>query len=463
MPLFSEIVINKFSHEPTRGQHAFFNEIDYFLAHKGNAVFLLKGYAGTGKTSIVSALVNTLPLFNYKFLLLAPTGRAAKVMSAYAQRMAFTIHKIIYKQKSDSATGELKFKLQSSYHKKTIFIVDEASMLSDSAEFGYSGLLQDLLKFVFTHADNKLILIGDSAQLPPVGQTRNTALTKAFYTERGDTVFEIELDEVMRQELDSGILYNATELRRRLKQGSGEIKFSTRSFHDIFRMTSEKMEEGLRYAYNKYGTANTIVVCRSNKSAVNYNLFIRRQIHFFDNELDVGDILMAVRNNYTYAPPDSPSGFLANGDFMEIVKIYGFEEQYGFRFADLELKMESSESFEAKVLLDTIYSSTTSLSSEENKELYQLVSVDYADIKPQRKMREALASDKYLNAVQVKFAYAVTCHKSQGGQWDAVFIDQGYIANDKIDPDRLKWLYTAFTRASRELFLVNFNINQFET
>ncbi len=463
MPLFSEIVIHKFLHKPTRGQQAFFHETDNFLAQKGNAVFLLKGYAGTGKTSIVSALVNTLPLFNYKFLLMAPTGRAAKVMSAYAKRMAFTIHKIIYKQKSDPGTGELKFKLQRSYHKKTIFIVDEASMLSDNAEFGYSGLLQDLLTFVFTHDDNKLILIGDSAQLPPVGQTMSTALTKAFYNERGDTIFEIELDEVMRQELDSGILFNATELRKRLKQDTGEIKFSTGPFHDIFRMTSEKMEDGLRYAYNKYGTANTIVICRSNKSAVNYNLFIRRQIHFFDNELDVSDILMVVRNNYTYAPPDSPSGFLANGDFMEIVKIYGFEEQYGFRFADLELKMESSESFEAKVLLDTLYSSTTSLSAEENKGLYQQVSVDYADIKPQRKMREALASDTYLNAVQVKFAYAVTCHKSQGGQWDAVFIDQGYIPDDKMDPDRLKWLYTAFTRATRELFLVNFKINQFET
>jgi len=462
VPLFSEIATSKFAHEPTKGQLRFFEKMDNFLEFKKKSVFLLKGYAGTGKTSIVAALVTVLPLFNFKFVLLAPTGRAAKVMSGYSGRQAFTIHKIIYRQKSDPSTGELNFLLQKSYNRKTIFIVDEASMLSDSSDFGDPGLLEDLLKYVFMNDDNKIVLIGDTAQLPPVGQKSSPALSKDYYLVRSEEVFDVVLDEVMRQESNSGILKNATLLRKHDPRHSNEmVKFSTRSFNDVFRISSERMEEGLRYAYDKYGPANSIIVCRSNKTAVNYNTFIRRQILFFENELDVGDILMVVRNNYTYSPPGTPSGFLANGDFMEIIKIYGFEELYGFRFADLELRMGSSESFEAKVLLDTLYTSSTSLNSEEIRELYARVSEKYLDVSPIKKRREAIHSDTYLNAVQVKFAYALTCHKSQGGQWEAVFIDQGYVKNND-DTDKLKWLYTAFTRATKELFLINFHVSQFE-
>jgi len=462
VPLFSEITTSKFAHEPTKGQLRFFQKMDNFLEFKKKSVFLLKGYAGTGKTSIVAALVTVLPLFNFKFVLLAPTGRAAKVMSGYSGRQAFTIHKIIYRQKSDPSTGELNFLLQKSYNRKTIFIVDEASMLSDSSDFGNPGLLEDLLKYVFMNDDNKIVLIGDTAQLPPVGQKSSPALSKDYYLVRSEEVFDVVLDEVMRQESNSGILKNATLLRKHDSRHDDEmVKFSTRSFNDVFRISSERMEEGLRYAYDKYGPANSIIVCRSNKTAVNYNTFIRRQILFFENELDVGDILMVVRNNYTYSPPGTPSGFLANGDFMEIIKIYGFEELCGFRFADLELRMGSSESFEAKVLLDTLYSSSTSLNSEEIRELYARVSEKYLDVSPIKKRREAIHSDTYLNAVQVKFAYALTCHKSQGGQWDAVFIDQGYVKNND-DTDKLKWLYTAFTRATKELFLINFHVSQFE-
>ena len=416
-----------------------------------------------GKTSIVSALVSTLPLFNYKFLLLAPTGRAAKVMSQYSGRSAFTIHKIIYKQVADPSSGDLKFRLQKSYNQKTLFIVDEASMLADSKEFGTSGVLQDLLKYVFSHEDNKVLLIGDTAQLPPVGQSESTALMSDYYESKGHHVKQVELKEVMRQELDSGILYNATGLRDSLISKSG-IGFSTKSFDDIFKMNSEKMEDGLRYCYDKFGIGNTIIICRSNRSAVKYNQFIRRQIHFTENELDVGDIIMVVRNNYFFTPENTPAGFIANGDFLEIMKIFGFEEKYGHRFANLELRflgLENAEKFEAKVILDTIYSDSPALSQEENRNLYLRVSEDHIDYNSERARREAIKKDEYLNALQIKFAYALTCHKSQGGQWNAVFVDQGYITEDKRDDDYTRWLYTAVTRATDVLFLLNFSPDQF--
>jgi len=466
MPLFSEIVKHKFPHIPTDGQLQFFRNMDQFLETEGNAFFLLKGYAGTGKTSIITALVNTLPSFNYKFVLIAPTGRAAKVMTFYSKRSAFTVHKIIYKQTGDPSTGELEFKPQKNYYKKSIFIVDEASMLSVKSDFGKRGLLEDLVKFAFTDPDNKLLMIGDGAQLPPIGQSESNALKSMYYDHYQVPLFESELNEVMRQEKESGILLNATNLRNLLANES-PIKIKTKSFEDIFRMNSAKMEEGLRYAYNKYGIGNTIIVCRSNKAAVNYNLFIRRQIHFYEEELEVGDILMSVRNNYHYAPSESPSGFIANGDFMEIVKVLGFEEMHGFRFADLELQMynnedDSGERFQAKVLLDTIYSNSTSLNEEQNSTLWRSVSEDYMNIESVKARNEAISKDVFLNAIQVKFAYALTCHKAQGGQWSAVFIDQGYIHEDQNMTDRIKWLYTAFTRATDELFLINFQQDQFE-
>ena len=464
MPKFSDILGQKFQFAPTSGQRDFFQQMDSFLEDKGNNVFLLRGYAGTGKTTIVSALVSTLPLFNYKFLLLAPTGRAAKVMSQYSGRSAFTIHKIIYKQVADPSSGELSFKLQKSYNRKTLFIVDEASMLSDSNEFGTPGVLQDLLKFAFTNKDNKVLLIGDSAQLPPVGQSESTALSKDYYERKGYEVNQVELTEVMRQELDSGILYNATNLRNSLRQEKS-IKFLTRGYQDIFKMGGEKMEDGLRYCYENYGTGNTIIICRSNKNAVKYNLFIRRQIHFSENELDVGDILMVVRNNYFYSPEGTPSGFIANGDFLEIMKIYGFEEMHGFRFANLSLRfygLEEAAILDAKVMLDTLYSDAPSLTQTQNRDLYQKVAEDYTDLETIKARREAIRKDEYLNALQVKFAYALTCHKSQGGQWDAVFVDQGYVKEEQMDDDFIRWLYTAVTRATQALFLLNFKAEQFE-
>ena len=454
----------KFVFSPTPGQNQLFHLFDQFLL-EDIPCMLLKGFAGTGKTTVVSALVKVLPFFNFKALLLAPTGRAAKVMSLYADKSAFTIHKMIYSQVGDPGNSALEFKRQKNYSKNTIFIVDEASMLTNDAEFGKSGLLADLYKYVFQDSTNKLLLVGDSAQLPPVGKVESPALSKTYLTSTFDvTVIETELKEVVRQEEKSGILDNATRLRGLLDKEKWEIAFHTSTYKDVFRMNADKLEDGLRYAYDKYGVENSTIICRSNKSAVQYNQYIRRNIHFTESEIDAGDFLMIVKNNYHYNSPDTKSGFLANGDFVEVQKIVRFEDIYGFRFADLVLKLTDypdQEAFEAKVILDTLHSHSPSLFSDDYAKLYHLVKEDYADISSPGKIKEKLKTDPYLNALQIKFAYALTCHKAQGGQWKAVFVDQGYLTEDRIDKEYIRWLYTAVTRATDELFLVNFKPNFF--
>lgn len=422
---------------------------------------ILQGYAGTGKTSVMSALVKTLPLFNYKYLLLAPTGRAAKVLSSYTERSAFTIHKIIYKQVADPKSGQLKFKRVKNYNKETVFVVDEASMLSEGNSFGENGLLKDLLAFVFEHDSNKLLLIGDTAQLPPVGQTFSPGLNKQHVEDAtGKKVLFVELNEVMRQNESSGILLNATNLRRVLGEDELNIRLRTNGLGDIFQMSAERLADGLNYAYAKFGMHETIVICRSNRDAVQYNRHIRDQLLFRSEEIEAGDMLMIVRNNYFYVPDDAPSGFLANGDFVEITKVVSFEELYGLRFATLMLQLindQASEPFEAKVILDTLHTNSPALSQEQNKELYGAVLEDYTDITDKKELNEALRIDPYLNALQIKFAYAITCHKSQGGQWQAVFVDQGYLTEELINTEFVRWLYTAITRATKELFLINFH------
>jgi len=422
---------------------------------------ILQGYAGTGKTSVVSALVKTLPLFNYKFLLLAPTGRAAKVLSAYTRKGAFTIHKIIYKQVADPKSGQLKFRRVKNYNKNTVFVIDEASMLSEGNSFGDSGLLKDLLAFTFEHSSNKLLLIGDTAQLPPVGQTFSPGLDRRHLQDiTGKNVLFAELDEVMRQNEASGILKNATELRRILAADKVDIRLQTNGLEDIFQMSAERLADGLNYAYEKYGMHETIVICRSNRDAVQYNKHIRDQLLFRSEEIEVGDVLMIVRNNYFYVPDDAPSGFLANGDFVEISKVVSFEELYGLRFATLRVQLindHESEPFEAKVILDTLHTNSPALTQEQNKELYEAILEDYTDVSDKKELNEALRKDPYLNALQIKFAYAITCHKSQGGQWQAVFVDQGYITEELINNDFIRWLYTAITRATKQLFLINFH------
>ncbi len=472
----SELLLKIFPHEPTYGQQEFFGLMDEFLLNRqdfGPLAFLLKGYAGTGKTTLISSLIRVLNKFNYKSVLLAPTGRAAKVMSNYSGKKAFTIHKKIYRQVANAHTGNLEFQRMPNYAKNTLFIIDEASMISDDAEFGTSGLLTDLMEFVFTVSEegptgNKIMFVGDTAQLPPVGKMLSPALDLGYLESQFHfKALEKELTEVMRQDAHSGILFNATKLRTILGNAESpaeQIAFTTKGYRDFFKMTSEKLEDGLNYCYRKFGRENTIILTRSNKTAVQYNRFIRQRIFDQQDEINAGDLLMIVRNNYHWLDESSPAGFLANGDFVEILKIRNFEEIHGFRFATMVLRLldyPEHDEIEAKVLLETLYSDTPALGKEQNRMLYDSVSQDYAHIVNKRLRNEEIRKDPYLNALQIKFAYALTCHKSQGGQWNAVFVDQGYLTEENINEDFIRWLYTAITRASDELFLVNFNAKFF--
>jgi exodeoxyribonuclease-5 len=458
----SEILIDKFPFEPTEGQKKLFRLFDSFLLDdkQKKPVLVLRGYAGTGKTTVVSAVVKMLPFFKFKYVLMAPTGRAAKVMSGYSKRTAFTIHKKVFQQTAEPGGG-LEFKRQSNYHKNTLFIVDEASMISNASDYGKKGLLSDLIDYVFSQEGNRLLLIGDTAQLPPVGTLESPALERDYL--QGNfraNVQAIELTEVMRQDIDSGILFNATKLRNELAQNDFKISLATSRYTDVFKMTGEKLEDGLRYAYDKFGVENTAIICRSNKNAVQYNQYIRRAIQYREDEIEAGDILMIVRNNYHFLPENTPAGFLANGDFVEVMKISRFEELYDLRFANLTLRLldyPDQEPFEAKVILDTLYSAEASLNDKAYKNLYDQVVADYADLSTKAERIKAIKNDPYLNALQIKFAYALTCHKSQGGQWQAVFVDQGYLTEEMVNHEYLRWLYTAITRATKELYLVNFN------
>lgn len=483
----AQLLAKRFPYKPTTGQLQFFEQIGAFITPEEvehyRDCFLLRGYAGTGKTTLVGTLIKVLPRFGYKSILLAPTGRAAKVMANYAKKPAQTIHRKIYRQVADPGSGTLSFQRQKNYHEDTLFIVDEASMISDEADFGGKGLLTDLIEYVFENAGNKLLLVGDTAQLPPVGRELSPALDRGFLASSFDmTVYEQELTEVMRQDEESGILYNATGLRMLLSDpeptpkaigfdallsdkpttSPGEvpaIKLDVRSFGDIYKMPLNKLEDGIQYAYNKYGRENTVILCRSNKTAVQYNQFIRRMIDQAENELDAGDMLMIVRNNYTTLGEDSPAGFLANGEFAEVLRIRNIEEVHGLRFATVSLRLvdyEEQPDFEAKIMLDTLHSPTPALSSEQSKALYESVQKDYFYIKSKKERTEAVRRDPYLNALQVKFAYALTCHKAQGGQWSAVFIDQGYLPDGQVNQEFVRWLYTALTRATDEAFLMNF-------
>lgn len=466
-PLF--LLKQKFPFDPTPSQLALFEGLSAFISNTNEwdpLTFIIKGYAGTGKTTVISTLIKVLPSFGYRAVLLAPTGRAAKVMANYAQKKALTIHKKIYKQSSNPHSGSLEFKRMNNYHLQTIFIVDEASMISDASDFGNNSLLGDLLEYVFTHPENghngnKLILVGDTAQLPPIGTNESPALSAQYLqSEFHLEAQEMEMQDVMRQDLNSGILYNATQLRELLRQASTEIFFKTKGYQDIYRMGSDRMEDGLQYAYRKFGIQHSIVITRSNKHAVQYNQYIRQRILYQEDELSSGDLLMIVRNNYHWLDEDSPAGFLANGDFVEVLKLKREEEMYGFRFLTAELRLldyEEHPSIEAKLLLNTLHQNEANLNRTDNKRLYDAVAEDYAHIPKKKDRMEAIRKDPYLNALQVKFAYALTCHKSQGGQWPAVFIDQGYLVDEQINQEFIRWLYTAITRASHEVFLLNFN------
>ena len=454
-------IINHLGHPPTNDQlYAISRLAGFCSVQNKQQIFILKGYAGTGKTSLISALIKSLPAVKLKSILLAPTGRAAKVLSSYSQKQALTIHKRIYKRTEDDF-GNSSFFLQENTNPNSIFIVDEASMISTSGSLlSNSDLLKDLIEYVFSATHCKLIFIGDTAQLPPVGMNISPALDEQYF----ETYFGIKpeivlLKDVVRQTLESGIYFNATKIRQLIYEGQNiQPEFETNGFSDIHHITGTDLEDELNSAYSKFGEDETIVICRSNKRANLFNQQIRHRIRFTENEINAGDYMMVVKNNYTWLPDDSKAGFIANGEIVEILKVTKMYEQYGLRFADVKLRMvdHNDPPLDVKIILDTIMIEAPSLSQEQNKNLYSAVVEDLAQITDKRKKYLSIKKDPHLNALQVKFAYAVTCHKAQGGQWDAVFIDQGYLTKEMINTEYLRWLYTAVTRARKKLYLLNF-------
>ncbi len=461
----AEYLIKSFPHTPTGQQLELFNRLNIFLlSDEGNECFLLKGYAGTGKTTVIGTLVKTLRKYNYKYVLLAPTGRAAKVISGYSGKKAFTIHKRIYRKKSAMNVDE-SFLIADNLATDTLFIVDEASMISDEVSGNNrNSLLQDLINYVYNTKNCKLMLVGDTAQLPPVGSIDSPALDeKILKGNFGLKIFGFELTDVVRQEKDSGILMNVTKIRDLIRNNKSEIpKIVTKGFKDVFRLNGDRLEEGLNYAYKKYGMDSTLVICRSNKNANLYNQQIRGRILFRDEEITGGDQIMVVRNNYFWlqAEEENSTGFIANGDIARIKKIRNFQDLYGFRFADAQLEFidhAENPTVNCKLMLDTLYSEAPALQPIDQKRFFLEVMKDYDHIPNKRAKYEELKTNPYYNALQIKFAYAVTCHKAQGGQWNAVFVDQGYLTEEMVNNDFLRWFYTACTRATTALFLVNFN------
>jgi exodeoxyribonuclease V len=459
-------ILSAFPFEPTKGQTDLAEMLETFLADKDpRCVFVLKGYAGTGKTSFVSAMVKVLPLIRKKAVLLAPTGRAAKVLSGYAGQPAWTIHKRIYFQRM-GRDGNIALVLQKNLYRNALFIVDEASMIAGSYTekdhvFSSRNLLDDLMEYVEEGETCKLLLIGDSAQLPPVGMPVSPALDLEFLKSRYNLkIYQYELTEVMRQSLESGILFNATRMRDLIASGKVIFPlFNLDGRRDVIRITGEDLEDLLHTAFSSADHADTVVVCRSNKRANMFNREIRSRILFMESEISSGDFLMVVKNNYFWLEPGSGPGFIANGDIIEVLRIQQTEDLYGFRFADITARLvdyPDEPTLDVKILLDVLMADTPSLPDEAQKRLFNHVLGEFNDI-PQRALRmEKVRTDPYYNALQVKFSYALTCHKTQGGQWQHVFIDQGYLKEEMIDYEYLRWLYTALTRASHKVYLLGF-------
>ena len=470
MKNFYQHLYHSFPFQPTLKQEVFFQKIaQYITDPSDDSIFVLKGYAGTGKTTVISTLVNCLADINYKSVLLAPTGRAAKVIANYSQKPAFTIHKKIYFPKKSA--GGVSFTIQQNKHKNTIFIVDEASMISDqdsgSGMYQNGSLLDDLIFYVYNSQNCKLILLGDTAQLPPVNRTDSPALnTDTLALHYDKKIDSIELDEVMRQEEKSGILYNATQLREMLQEAFfEEFQFQLRGFKDIIRLVDGyDIQDAINSAYSNYSIEDTAFIVRSNKRANQYNEQIRSRILFKESELSVGDFLMVVKNNYFWLKETDAAGFIANGDIIEVLELFGFKELYGFHFARVKIRMVDYPDqipFETVLLLDTIKSESPALTYEQSNRLYEEVLLDYEDEPSKYKKMEKLKQNEYFNALQVKFSYAITCHKSQGGQWNTVFVEQPYLP-EGMDADYVRWLYTAMTRAKDKLYLIGFKEEFFE-
>lgn len=452
-----------FPYVPTEEQEAAVKALaEFWLSPSCEEVFILRGYAGTGKTSLVSAIVKAMDRLKQKVVLLAPTGRAAKIFSGYAKHPAFTIHKKIYRQRSFSNEMD-NFSLDENLSTHTLFIVDEASMISNEGlsggVFGTGRLLDDLVEYVYSGEGCKLLLMGDTAQLPPVGEEVSPALFPDALRGYGLEARGISLTRVVRQAGESGILWNATRLRRLIEEGECGVlpKIKVTGFPDIKAVPGTELIDELTACYDRDGMEETMVICRSNKRANLYNDGIRSRILWRDEELNAGDLLMLAKNNYYWTEKCKEVDFLANGETAVVRRIRKVRELYGFRFAEVTLSFPDHEDFEldANLLLDTLHSDAPALSRAENDRLFYAVLEDYADISQKRERMKKMKADPYYNALQVKYAYAVTCHKAQGGQWKNVFLDWGYMTDECLTPDYFRWLYTAFTRATCTLYLVN--------
>ena len=463
--------LSKLKYDPTSCQDSLLRKVADFVSSDEDDILVVNGYAGTGKTTAVSAVISVLKELKTKCVLLAPTGRAAKVLSSYSGQPAYTIHKHIYRQKSVGGDGFGQFSLAPNKVKQALFVVDEVSLIGieagqqqSTSAFGSGNLLEDLISFVRSGVECKVILIGDSAQLPPVGLDASPALLKDYMAMMGGVEFA-ELSTVVRQQSESGVLHNATLVRQLISEmeyGPGvidlcDLGLELEGFDDIERVSGGELIEKISDAYSAYGEDDTIILCRSNKRAIKYNLGIRSTVQFKEEKLVRDDKLMIVKNCYQFLEDVEGLDYIANGDIAKLQKISRFEERYGLHFAEARITFPDYDDQEitAKVILDTLESESASLTYEQSNQLYQGVNEDYSHISTKKKRYEAVREDKYYNALQLKYANAITCHKSQGGQWRCVFIDNAFW-QDELTVDDLKWLYTALTRATEKVYLVNF-------
>ena len=471
-------ILQTFGLVPTEEQEYALDMFSLFMTDREeHVVMILRGAAGTGKTSLAGAIVKALVSLNQKLILLAPTGRAAKVFSLHAGHAAYTIHRRIYRQKSAGSLSA--FTLNDNLNRDTLFVVDEASMIANQgygeSAFGSGCLLDDLMQFVYNGMNCRLLLIGDKAQLPPVGEDESPALSTNMLRGYGMKVYECDLNQVLRQSEESGILWNATRIRGIWSEERGvrillpQIRF--KGFADIQVVPGDELIESLSSSYSRVGMDETMVITRSNKRANIYNQGIRNTILDREDELCRGDLLMIVKNNYFWSQEtgvgNQESGgidFIANGDLAVVQRVRHIHELYGFRFAEVTMQFPDYDDFEltAIVILDSITTEAPALTREQQEQLFNAVMEDYADIPHMADRIKKLKTDRYYNALQVKFAYAVTCHKAQGGQWSHIYLDQGYMTDDMLTPDYIHWLYTAFTRATEKLFLVNWPKTQIE-
>ena len=459
--------LRRLPYEPTSCQDALLQDIASFLTGDDADILVVNGYAGTGKTSVLAAVVAAFTDLKTPCVLMAPTGRAAKVLSHYTGRPASTVHKQIYRQKSHGEDGFGTFSLAPNKAKYTLFIVDEVSLIGvddagrkSTAVFGSGNLLEDLILYMRSGVECRMILVGDAAQLPPVGMDRSPALSPEYMSGAGGVRFS-ELRTVVRQQAGSGILVNATHLRELLEEDCeiplDELGLCVKGFEDIERLSGAELIETLTDAYGRYGEDETIVLTRSNKRANRYNAGIRAQVQFKEERLVRDDKLMIVKNCYHFADGLDGTDYIANGDICKLVRIGSYEERYGLHFAEARLAFPdyADQEIVAKVLLDTLDAESASLTYEQSNALYQGVTADYSHLTTKKKRYDAVREDPFFNALQLKYANAVTCHKSQGGQWNCVFIDNPFW-QDFLTPDDLKWLYTALTRAVEKVYLVNF-------